>query len=135
MRRPTSAQRPGATCAADTDCCTGICCGNICADIECCIDDPDPNDRCDAGQSCFEGVCEGVSNLCEADSDCASGTCCCDDGTCSEDCCEIQLPNTGNGIGGTGKSAWFGAGLAAAAAAYLSGRKLRPTNATNDLEQ
>ncbi|MDQ2683252.1 MAG: hypothetical protein M3Y37_06965, partial [Chloroflexota bacterium] len=29
---------PGGACEVDDDCCTGICCGGTCADIECCID-------------------------------------------------------------------------------------------------
>jgi hypothetical protein len=125
---PETCVADGDACAADADCCEGICCAGACRAIECCIDDPNPNDRCNDGETCFEGVCEGVSNLCDSDSDCATGTCCCADGSCSADCCEIQLPNTGSGLGGDRSASWLGAGLAAAAAAYLGGRKLRPGN-------
>lgn len=119
----------GEACEVDGDCCTGICCGGACRDIECCIDDPNPNDRCDDGQACFEGVCEGVSTGCSDDSGCGTGTCCCDDASCSADCCPddpvTQLPDTGAGLGQGRASGWFGAAIAGAAAAFLGGRKLR----------
>ncbi len=110
---------PGDVCDVDDECCSGICCGGICADIECCVDDADPNDRCAEGTSCFEGICEGVAEICEVDDDCGVGTCCCDDGSCSEDCCDppaedeeepvTQLPNTGIGGETSSRTGWIGA--------------------------
>lgn len=63
----TSAQEcvaEGEACAADTDCCEGICCAGFCRNIECCIDEEDPNARCPEGTSCFEGVCDSVDGTC-----------------------------------------------------------------------
>jgi len=129
----------GETCEADADCCDGICCGGTCRAIECCIDDQNPNSRCGDGQTCNEGVCEGVDNLCANDAECAGDTCCCDDGTCSETCCDpgavTDLPNTGAGLGKSNSAGWLGAAAAGAAAAYLGGKKLRDqTNATEPAE-
>jgi hypothetical protein len=48
-------------CSSDDDCADGeICCVGTCRAIECCIDEADPNARCPAGTSCFEGVCDPV---------------------------------------------------------------------------
>jgi hypothetical protein len=128
-------------CETDTDCVlqqgddddtAAICCAGVCRQIECCIDDVltggNPNDRCDAGEVCFEGQCVFV---CKGDADCASGTCCCPDGTCSSSCCEgaeapVALPSTGVGDGESGLSGVLGAGMLAAGAAYLAGKKLQP---------
>ena len=33
----------GEACEVDGDCCAGICCAGFCRDIECCIDEPNPN--------------------------------------------------------------------------------------------
>ncbi len=126
----------GETCETDDECCDGICCAGACRAIECCIDEPNPNDRCPEGTSCFEGICEGVAEFCEDDSTCGTGTCCCDDGSCSEDCCDppvdeeepvTQLPNTGIGDESAGRSAWIGAAALGAAAAFLGGKRLKPT--------
>jgi hypothetical protein len=127
-----------AECEVDADCVTAaagdvdaaICCAGVCRQIECCIDDiltgADPNARCPEGSSCFEGICVFA---CKGDADCESGTCCCADGTCSSDCCETggvtELPNTGIRDGDGGGNALLGAALAAGAAAYLAGKKLK----------
>jgi len=51
----------GSECAGDDECADGeICCGGTCAAIACCIDDEDPNARCAAGTSCFEGYCDPI---------------------------------------------------------------------------
>jgi hypothetical protein len=126
-------QPEGEICEVDGDCCEGICCAGACRAIECCIDDPNPNDRCADGQTCNEGICAGVSTGCTSDAECGTGTCCCDDGSCSADCCPpapevdpvTDLPNTGIGIGNGGASGWFGAAIVGAAAAFLGGKKLR----------
>jgi len=133
-------------CQEDSDCLEiqgeseipAICCGGVCAQIECCTDDEDPNARCADGTSCFEGYCDPI---CSSDDDCDTDTCCCPDGTCSGDCCEatgpvnepetpvdepetpVVLPNTGAGSD-SGNGALLGAGLLAAGAAYLAGKKL-----------
>lgn len=128
----------GDSCEVDSDCCDGICCVGFCRNIECCIDEPNPNDRCPKGTSCFEGICEGVAEICEGDDDCGAGTCCCEDGSCSEDCCEpeppqeeeeepvVELPNTGSGTGDSSRTGWLGAAAIGAAAAFLGGKSLRP---------
>jgi hypothetical protein len=135
------------TCSVDADCNiapTGgddddddgggaICCGGFCiSGIECCIDSENPNERCDEGEHCFEGVCVFA---CKGDADCDKDTCCCPDGTCSSSCCKDddtggvdQLPSTGVG-GDQGLSGLLGAGILAAGAAYLAGKKLRPNEA------
>jgi hypothetical protein len=126
---PDTCAGEGEVCDADADCCTGICCGGACRDIECCIDDPSPNDRCDDGQTCFEGVCEGVTAVCATDDDCDDDTCCCEDGSCSGDCCDepvTQLPDTGIGASGKGSSTGWLAAAAGAAAAFIAGKTLRP---------
>lgn len=85
-------QGEGEACAADGDCCTGICCGGACRDTECCIDDTDPNARCAKGSSCFEGICVvdcdsgGEGEACSEDADCCAGICC--EGACHDiECC------------------------------------------------
>ena len=128
-------------CQEDSDCfeingeseIAPICCGGVCAQIECCTDDEDPNARCGEGTSCFEGYCDP---FCTSDDHCASDTCCCQDGTCFAECCDsteepvdepelpVVLPNTGIG-GDSGNGALLGAGLLAAGAAYLAGKKLQ----------
>jgi len=131
-------------CETDEDCVlqaagdveAAICCGGVCiTDIECCINDEDPNARCAEGSTCFEGVCVFA---CKGDSDCAEGTCCCSDGTCSSECCEdvdntppadtggvTTLPNTGIGDGEGNLTGLLGAGLVAGGAAYLAGKKVK----------
>ncbi len=53
----------GEGCAADDQCCgDAICCAGFCRSIECCIDEADPNARCPAGTSCFEGVCDPIGS-------------------------------------------------------------------------
>jgi hypothetical protein len=116
--------------AGDVD--AAICCAGACRQIECCIDDEDPNARCAEGSSCFEGICVFA---CKGDSDCETGTCCCSDGTCSSDCCEgapppetddvTTLPTTGIGDSDGGLNGLLGAGIVAGAAVYLAGKKLR----------
>jgi hypothetical protein len=121
-----------AECCKDDDCGSGeICCGGACAAIECCIEDPDPNERCPEGTSCFEGVCEF---FCSTNEDCQEGTCCCQDGSCFAECCEkpeepeeppiTDLPNTGAGDG-RDRSSWLGAAALGGAAAFLAGHRLR----------
>ncbi len=134
----------GVACEADSECCEGICCAGFCRAIECCIDEPNPNDRCPEGTSCFEGICEGVAEFCEDDSTCGTGTCCCDDGSCSEDCCDppvedddepvTELPNTGVGGDATRSATWIGAAAIGAAMAFLGGKKLKPQESTADSE-
>ena len=126
---PNGCADEGEACELDDNCCAGICCAGFCRDIECCIDEPNPNDRCDDVESCFEGVCQGVTEVCESDEDCDDDTCCCEDGGCSEDCCGepvTQLPGTGAGASRSASTGLFGA-AAAAAAALLAGKKLRET--------
>jgi hypothetical protein len=125
---PAECRPEGEECEGDLDCCAGICCAGFCRDIECCIDEPSPNDRCDDGQTCFEGICQGVTEICESDDDCVDGACCCDDGGCDEDCCEeevTQLPGTGVGGGGKRSSKGWMAAAAGAAAAFVAGKKLK----------
>lgn len=87
-----AAQRGGVVaqdpCTTDDDCDTGICCAGFCRDIECCIDDDDPNARCPEGTSCFEGVCDPIDEpgACSTDADCDTGICCA--GFCRDiECC------------------------------------------------
>jgi hypothetical protein len=136
-----------AECEVDADCVVGaagdieggICCRGACRQIECCIEDADPNARCAEGATCFEGLCVFV---CKGDADCTDGTCCCGDGTCHAACCNdgtdtppvdsdgetsgvTTLPGTGTDDGDEANGAitgLLGFGLAAGAAAYLAGR-------------
>lgn len=120
---------PSDECEVDTDCIQPlgvaqplpICCGGVCVQNECCLEDEDPNARCGENEVCFEGSCDFV---CSADDDCEEGTCCCDDGSCSADCCgEIKLPDTGVGAE-SGTSGLLGAGVLAAGAAAFAAMKL-----------
>jgi hypothetical protein len=116
---------PGDACDLD-DSYSGICCSRFRRDIECCIDDPNPNDRRDYGQTCNEGFCEGVTETCESDDDCAGDTCFCEDGGCGEGCCDepvTRLPDTSAGQGKSSATGWLAA--AAGAAAFRAGKKLR----------
>lgn len=143
---------PEVECEVDDDCVlqaagdieSVICCGGFCiADIECCIDDEDPNDRCAEGATCFEGICVFA---CTDDADCEHGACCCGDGACHSACCEdvdytppaptggvTTLPNTGiaRALRGDdddddlGSGGLLGLGLAAGAAAFLAGKKIK----------
>ncbi len=78
-------------CNDATPCAQGICCAGICRDIECCIDNPDPNETCPVGTSCFEGVCDDVP--CTDDAGCAAvgGMCC--GGFCRDIECCIDNPD------------------------------------------
>ncbi len=82
------------TCEIDDDCETGICCGGVCANIQCCIDDEDPNARCSEGTSCFEGYCDPIVLGCGSDDECASDEICCN-GVCAaiECCIDDEDPN------------------------------------------
>lgn len=134
-------EAPEAECEVDADCVVGaagdveaaICCAGACRQLECCIDDADPNARCADGATCFEGICV---HACKDDADCAGGACCCEDGSCYAECCgdtgytppkptdEVTtLPNTGVAGGGSTPAGLLGAGLIAGAAAYLAGKK------------
>lgn len=112
-------------CGSDDECAADeICCGGVCAAIECCIDDADPNARCPEGTSCFEGYC---NTLCEIRG-CEDGLCCCADGSCSAACCDdpiVVLPATGSGSAATPET-WIAAAAVGGAAAYLAARKTRP---------
>ncbi|MCA9858116.1 MAG: hypothetical protein KC438_00270 [Thermomicrobiales bacterium] len=111
-------------CGNDDECAEDeICCGGVCAAIECCIDDEDPNARCPEGTTCFEGQCDLVCEI----AGCEDGQCCCNDGTCSSDCCETPidvLPATGSGSASDG-GVWVAAAAIGGAAAYMAGRKVR----------
>ncbi len=109
-------------CGSDSDCASDeICCNGVCAAIECCIDEEDPNARCADGETCFEGYCETPCDI----RGCADGQCCCDDGTCSVVCCEVAvLPATGSGRAPDGGT-WIAAAAVGGAAAYLAARKTR----------
>lgn len=131
--------QPELECTSDRECVgpsgageiPPICCGGVCVQIACCIEDEDPNARCGENEVCFEGYCDPV---CGSDSDCAEDACCCPDGSCSGHCCEpiededtggeIKLPNTGAGRT-QGSDGLIGAGILAAGAVYLAGKKLR----------
>jgi hypothetical protein len=110
---------PGA-CASDDDCGEDhICCAGFCREIECCIDEEDPNARCSEGTSCFEGVCDPIDDGGKKD-----------DGTSGTSEPVVALPSTGSGSasgGGTGMmSAILAAGAAAAAGLGLRARRVRP---------
>ncbi len=76
----------GDACDVDDDCCEGICCAGFCRNIECCIDEEDPNARCPEGTSCFEGICDEINGTCgvlgdpcdivNENADCCSGLVC-----------------------------------------------------------
>jgi hypothetical protein len=102
----------GSGCAADGDCATDeICCGGACAAIACCIEDDDPNARCAAGTSCFEGVCDPIG------SETGGGV--------------TALPNTGAGTGGQngGGSAWLFGAAAVGGIAAVGASRLRASRA------
>ncbi len=117
-------QQSAPGCATHADCATDeICCSGACLAIECCIDNPDPNETCPEGTSCFEGYCDTV---CET-AGCGDGQCCCDDGSCSADCCDAPinvLPATGSGSAST-SGTWVAAAAIGGAAAYVAARKTR----------
>jgi LPXTG-motif cell wall-anchored protein len=116
-------------CGNDDECATDeICCNGVCAAIECCIDEEDPNARCPEGTSCFEGYCDVICEI----TGCDDGECCCDDGTCSSYCCEtpVVLPATGSGSTSEG-GAWVAAAAVGGAAAYLAARKVRTPEANS----
>ena len=95
-----AAQRGGVVaqdpCTTDDDCDTGICCAGFCRDIECCIDDDDPNARCPEGTSCFEGVCDPVTEpgACASDDECGDDEICCAGFCRAIECCiDDEDPN------------------------------------------
>lgn len=135
-------------CETDEDCVGAaagnlpICCAGVCRDIECCIDDEDPNARCPEGTSCFEGICEQI--VCgHAGDECADSQDCCGASTCEGGICVepeddggadvdhgddepvTQLPNTGVPGDGPANGLIAGVALAAGAAALLAGKKFR----------
>ncbi|CAN5600949.1 hypothetical protein BH23CHL5_BH23CHL5_23750 [soil metagenome] len=131
-----------ATCPglSDAECGEGsICCAGVCREIECCIDEADPNARCPEGTTCSEGIC---FDFCTDDNECEDGACCCPDGSCLQDCCADDpdtdddpdaddddplistLPNTGIGQG-QDSGRWVGASLVAGAAVWLASRQIR----------
>src|SRR6478609_4967816 len=73
-------------CMNDGDCEVGMCCAGVCRDIECCIDNPDPNSTCPEGTSCFEGVCDPVLG-CGSDDQCAGDEICCEGVCAAIQCC------------------------------------------------
>lgn len=111
-------------CGSDEQCAESeICCNGVCAAIQCCIDEADPNARCPEGTSCFEGYCDELCSY----YGCEDGACCCPDNSCSADCCNTPinvLPATGSGAESTG-GAWVAAAAVGGAAAYLAARKVR----------
>jgi len=116
-------QQSAPGCLVHADCAeTEICCSGACLAIECCIDNPDPNETCPEGTSCFEGYCD---TICETRG-CDDGQCCCDDGSCSADCCSAPtvLPATGSGSTATSNT-WVAAAAIGGAAAYVAARKTR----------
>jgi len=106
-------------CDTDGDCVqpssgTGadaICCAGFCREIECCIDDEDPNARCPDGTSCFEGSCDAVDTSGEE----------------PEPEVPVTLPSTGVG-GEDGLNPLLGVSIVAGAAALLAGKRLRRAN-------
>lgn len=76
-----------ADCTVDTDCDMGMCCAGTCRDIECCIDNPDPNSTCPEGTSCFEGFCDPIVLGCGNDDECAGDEICCEGVCAAIECC------------------------------------------------
>jgi len=119
----------GGECADDGQCCTGICCGGICADIECCIEDKDPNGRCNEGEVCFEGVCDPIDTP-TPEATVAETTVPGDPTATVAPTAEAttapvtQLPNTGAGGDSPSRTSWFGAAAIGSAAAFLGGKRL-----------
>jgi hypothetical protein len=115
-------------CGSDEQCAGDeICCEGVCAAIECCIGDADPNARCPEGTSCFEGYCDEICDIVG----CNDGYCCCNDGSCAYECCEspvVVLPATGSGSASEG-GAWVAAAAIGGAAAYIAARKVRTPGA------
>lgn len=75
-------------CSADSECADGeICCVGTCRAIQCCIDEVDPNARCPAGTSCFEGYCDPGLLGCESDDECAGDEICCGEVCVALQCC------------------------------------------------
>lgn len=133
---PTCAAE-GDDCSDDDECCAGICCGGACRDIECCIDDADPNARCDAGETCFEGICDPVCTV-EGDA-CSSSSECCKDLSCIDGVCAFteddddpedvtSLPSTGSGEETTGPDGTLVTGLIAGAAALVAATRVRSSS-------
>ncbi len=103
-------------CDVDADCDVGMCCAGICRDIECCIDNPNPNATCPENTTCFEGQCVTQCETvgCADDEICCGGVCraieccidnanpneTCPDGTsCFEGQCVTQCDVIGCGDG------------------------------------
>ena len=82
------------SCESDADCIDiGMCCAGVCRDMECCIDNPDPNATCPEGTSCFEGQCDPILG-CGDDSECAGDEICCNDVCAAIECCiDEEDPN------------------------------------------
>lgn len=82
------------TCTTHDDCLEDeICCAGTCRAIECCTDNPNPNETCPPGTSCFEGYCDEILG-CGNDSQCATDEICCN-GVCAaiECCIDDEDPN------------------------------------------
>jgi hypothetical protein len=132
-------------CESDADCVAPagedaafICCAGACMQIECCMEDEDPNARCGEGETCFEGYCDPVQCVVE-NGDCGSTAECCKDLVCVDGSCVfvepepapgpdtggvVTLPSTGAGVGADGFDPLLGVGLAAGATALLAAKKL-----------
>ncbi len=84
-------------CESDDECAEGeICCAGGCLAIECCIDDADPNARCPEGTSCFEGVCDPITEpgACASDEECGDDEICCAGFCRAIECCiDEEDPN------------------------------------------
>ena len=75
-------------CGSDDQCeADEICCEGVCAAIECCIGDDDPNARCAEGYTCFEGVCDPIILGCGSDAECADDEICCEGVCAAIQCC------------------------------------------------
>ncbi len=93
--RPAYGALAQTSCMIDDDCPDSeLCCDSFCRDIECCIDNPDPNSTCPEGTSCFEGYCDPIILGCGNDDECAGDEICCE-GVCAAIACCIgdQYPN------------------------------------------
>jgi hypothetical protein len=127
-----------AGCESDDDCAAtageavaAICCGGACVQLECCIDADDPNERCGAGETCFEGICDPVCTV-EEDA-CSSSSECCKDLSCIDGVCAFteddddpedvtSLPSTGSGEETVGPAGTLVTGLIAGAAALVAAK-------------
>src|SRR5690606_19560092 len=111
-------------CASDEECPEGeICCAGFCRQIECCIDEEDPNARCPEGTSCFEGMCDPIEDGGQEG-----------DGTNGEAKPPVvALPTTGSGSATGGSSGMLSAilagGAAVAAGLGLRARRAQPAEA------